>query len=106
MDEALIDRLRADLENAGYRVDAVTELLGRTADGARRRGVFSPARRALESQADSPLATLVQVFLLGESVPSAVLDAALPNVGAEGATALGLVAEDGADRGRILPRCL
>lgn len=102
MDEALIDRLRADLENAGYRVDAVTELLGRTADGARRRGVFSPARRALESQADSPLATLVQVFLLGESVPSAVLDAALPNVGAEGATALGLVAEDGAGSGAHL----
>lgn len=91
MDPELIDRLRVDLQAAGYRVDAVAGLLGTSADAARQRGVFAPARRALRERADGPLAQLVRLFLLGEAVAAAELDAALPALGATGALELGLV---------------
>lgn len=96
MDPELIDRLRADLDAADYRVEAVAALLGTAADAARQRGVFAPARRALRERGGGPLATLVAALLLGDRVDAAALDAALPTLGAAGALGLGLVEGDGA----------
>ncbi len=91
MDSALLSRLRSDLLAADYRAATVTALLGETADRARERGVFVPALRALDAREEGPLATICRVFLLGQSVPAAMLDAALPTLGAEGTRTLGLV---------------
>lgn len=95
MDSALLHRLRADLAAAEYRAASVTALLGDAADAARLRGVFIPAERVLAERETTPLATLVRLFLLGESVAAPALDTALPTLGALGAKELGLVA--GAD---------
>lgn len=91
MDPDLIDRLRDDLDAAGYRSASVSALLGASADTARQRGVFAPARRALREREDGPLARLIRLFLLGEALPAAELDAALPALGTGGALELGLV---------------
>ncbi|MBK0419097.1 methyltransferase [Leucobacter sp. CSA1] len=96
MDSRLIDLLRADLAEAGYRGPAVTALLGAPADSARQRGVFAPARRVLRERGPSPIASLVRLFLLGEGLPAGELDAALPRLGSAGAATLGLVAAAGA----------
>ncbi|GAB2570735.1 methyltransferase [Leucobacter ruminantium] len=96
VEERLIDLLRADLDAAEYRTDAVEALLGQAADTARARGVFAPARRVLAERDPSPLATLVRVFLIGERVDAATLGEALPALGAAGAIELGLVSEDAA----------
>ncbi|WP_449283312.1 class I SAM-dependent methyltransferase [Leucobacter sp.] len=96
MDPELIDRLRADLDTAGYRVEAVAALLGSAAEAARQRGVFAPARRALRERGDAPLAQLIRVLLLGEATPPDEFDAALPALGADGAIRLGLLEPDGA----------
>ncbi|SJN13112.1 hypothetical protein FM113_16840 [Leucobacter sp. 7(1)] len=93
MDLELIRHLRDDLRAADYRSAAVRDLLGADADAARRRGVCVPAARALADREASPLATLTRVFLLGEAVPAAKLDAALPTLGAQGARELELVAD-------------
>ncbi|UOQ60999.1 methyltransferase [Leucobacter rhizosphaerae] len=97
MDLALITRLRADLNAADYRVGAVAALLGDAADAARQRGVWAPAQRVIAARGPSPLATLVRLWLLGETVAADALDAALPTVTAAGAEALGLVATEAAD---------
>jgi methylase of polypeptide subunit release factors len=94
VDPELIDRLHADLAAADYRVDAVASLLGAAADGARQRGVFAPALRALGERDEGPLAALVRLFLLAQRVDGAELDAALPELGAAGAIGLGLVEAD------------
>ncbi|WP_449277265.1 DUF7059 domain-containing protein [Leucobacter sp. GX24907] len=94
MDPKLIDRLRADLAAASYRVDAVTALLGAGAEEARLRGVFAPARRALAQRESSPLESLVRVLLLGEAIAVEEIDAALPSLGAAGAIELGLLTAD------------
>ncbi|MFV0433580.1 MAG: methyltransferase [Leucobacter sp.] len=94
MNPELIDRLRDDLERADYRVARVSALLGATADAARQRGVFAPARQVLARREASPLATLVRVFLLGETVDAEELEAALSALGADGARELGLVAAE------------
>ncbi|MGJ0204409.1 DUF7059 domain-containing protein [Leucobacter sp. gxy201] len=94
MDESLIELLRADLKAAGYSAGAVETLLGPAADGARQRGVFAPARRVLAAREGSALATLVRVFLLGESAAAEEIEAALPELGAAGAAGLGLVDSD------------
>ncbi|WP_244303344.1 DUF7059 domain-containing protein [Leucobacter coleopterorum] len=94
MDPELIDLLRADLTSAEYNTAAVTSLLGVTADGARQRGVFTPALRVLKGRETSALATLTRVFLLGETGTAAELDAALPKLGHAGAEQLGLLTGD------------
>lgn len=88
----LVDRLRDDLHTANYRAEPVMALLGASADAARQRGVFAPARRALSACAPGALVSLVRCFLLGEQVSVADLDTALPTLGASGAIELGLVA--------------
>lgn len=93
MNPETIDLLRADLAAADYRTTAVTALLGEEAAAARERGVLSPARRILAQRDSSPLRTLVRVFLIGESVYAAELEAALPALTVTGAIELGLVSE-------------
>jgi methylase of polypeptide subunit release factors len=87
-----VDRLRSDL--SGYTVDAVDELLGPVAHGALGREQSLPARLVVQ-QSDQPLATLVAVFVLGLEVPHGRLAAALPELGPDGAAALGLIQKAG-----------
>lgn len=94
MDDALVDLLREDLERAEYSAAGVRALLGSAADEARARGVFTPARRALGERRESPLGTLIRLFLLGEALAEEELAAALPSLGAAGAVRLGLVEGD------------
>ena len=96
----LIPRLRTDLAAAHFSVPGLTGLWGIEADAALRRNQRVPAQRALAALAtklgrNEPAATLARLFLLGDAVPRADLDAALPTLGAAGAEQLGLVAADG-----------
>ena len=91
-------RLRADLADSGWGVEAVAALLGEAADAALRREIRLPALRAVRAAlaagpAPSPVAVLTALFMLGESVPATALDAALPRTTAAGAAAVGLVGE-------------
>ena len=101
-------RLRADLADSGWGVEAVAALLGEVADAALRREIRLPALRAVRAAlaagpAPSPVAVLTALFMLGEPVPAAALDAALPRTTAAGAAAIGLVGEpDGAGYVRAL----
>lgn len=95
MNVALLSQLRDDLARAQYSLNGLAALWGATAEGARRRGVFAPARRVLAGRDQSPLVTLGRLFLLGEAVSTEALDAALPALGSTGASELGLVASDG-----------
>lgn len=97
MNRELLARLRADLELANYRSAAITALWGQAAEGARVRGVFLPAQRALATRETGALGTLARVFLLGESASASALDAALPTLGHLGAVTLGLVVPAAAD---------
>ena len=101
-------RLRADLADSGWGVEAVAALLGEAADAALRREIRLPALRAVRAAlaagpVPSPVAVLTALFMLGESVPATALDAALPRTTAAGAAAIGLVGEpDGAGYVRAL----
>ncbi|SDN25933.1 DUF7059 domain-containing protein [Actinomyces ruminicola] len=104
--------LRADLAEADWGVDAVAELLGPAVDAALRREQRYPALRRVrealaagrtartgagsEGAAD-PVAVLTALFMLGEPVYAAELDAALPRTGTAGARAMGLVITAGSD---------
>ena len=91
-------RLRADLADSGWGVEAVAALLGEAADAALRREIRLPALRAVravlaDGPTPSPAAVLTALFMLGEPVPATALDAALPRTTAAGAAAIGLVGE-------------
>ena len=96
-DQSLLERLAADLTTADYTVDGVAELLGADAYAALERDQPVPAllaaRTAQSTGAGSRLAVVVLVFLLGETVSTAALDAAFPSLTAAGMRSLGL-AED------------
>lgn len=92
VNSGLISQLRSDLLAARYSLSSLTTLWGRTAEEARRRGVFQPALRVLAQRKPAPNVTLGRVFLLGAAVSRRELDVALPTLGAAGAEALGLVA--------------
>lgn len=91
MDEDLLERLRADLEDANYHLGAIHSLLGDAADEARLRGVFEPSRRVLREREATACATLIRLFLLGEVVSAAQVAAALPSLGVSGSRKLGLI---------------
>ena len=95
MDAALVTRLRADLLAAQYTVDRLRQLWGDEADAALARGDRVPAVRALRGAELGAAATLARLFVLGEPVTDAHLEAALPSLGADGARTLGLVGADG-----------
>lgn len=107
IDDELVDALAADLASARFTVSAIERLWERGVEAesthpgaALRRGHRVPALRALAraDASDRPLAALVRCFVLGVPVPSPDLDAALPTLGLDGASALGLVEHDGDDR--------
>ncbi|WP_062210274.1 methyltransferase [Streptomyces sp. NBRC 109706] len=70
-------RLREALRKASFTSDGVLDLLGAPAYAALARGESVPALRVTLGDA-GPLATLIQLFLLGRSVPAAQAGAALP----------------------------
>ena len=92
--------LRRDLEATGWGVDSVHHLLGDVADAALRREIRLPALRALRRALDedraagaapNPTAVLTALFMLGQTVSVAELDAALRRTRTRGALAMGLV---------------
>ena len=92
--------LRRDLEATGWGVDSVHHLLGDAADAALRREIRLPALRALRRALDedraagaapNPTAVLTALFMLGQTVSVAELDAALRRTRTRGALAMGLV---------------
>ncbi|WP_296666225.1 methyltransferase [Demequina sp.] len=90
-----VDTLRGDL--AGWTVDAVDSIVGERAARALSREQVLPARLAARASS-TPQATLARLFLLGDTVTRAELDAALPATGTDGAHGMGLV--DAAGPGR------
>ncbi|MFG3495638.1 methyltransferase [Streptomyces sp. NPDC047928] len=82
-------RLRDALLAADFTADGLLELLGAPAYAALARSETVPALRA--TRGDAPLAILVRLFLLQQSVPRALAGTALP---LEGAIADGWVTED------------
>lgn len=102
LDARAADALRTDLGAAGFTVDGVGDLLGELAAAALHREQAVPARRAVAAavagRAPSswdPRATLSRLFLLGEEVPRAALDAALPQVRTAGLARAGVVVAAG-----------
>ncbi|MDD7960838.1 DUF7059 domain-containing protein [Microbacterium thalli] len=94
--------LRADLDAAGYRADAVRELWGGMVDRAVGHGLTEPAHRALAGRTD-PLAVLAGLLFLGTPTPRTAAEAALPTLGVDGLVDLGLAHLDG---GLIVPDAL
>lgn len=88
----LLESLRADIEQAAYRVSDVRALLGASADDARLRGVFEPAAIVLAEREKTPLTLMVRALLLGEILSQAELDAAFPQLRCVGLAELGIVA--------------
>lgn len=86
----LLNLLRADLLAASYDVAEVERLLGPVAAAALHREEPAAARRALASLTE-PCATLTKLFFLGDPVPRADADRALPSLSVDGAESLGLV---------------
>jgi len=96
-DPTLVARLRADLEVSGYTVEGVESALGPVAASALHREQALPALRvsapgAPDDAAQPAVLTLARLFVLGQTVPAAALDGALPSLTAAGAAELGLVA--------------
>lgn len=86
--------LRADLLAADYTVDRLRGLWGPVADAALGRDNPVPARRELAGRAH-PAAVMARLFLLGESLADADIDAAFPRTGSAGLRARGILDADG-----------
>ena len=76
LDPAGIDDLRAALLAAGYTSTGVADRLGPAAVQAIQRSDFRPALRATAD--GDPLATLIRLFICGQSEAESVVAAALP----------------------------
>ncbi|XKH53297.1 methyltransferase [Citricoccus nitrophenolicus] len=95
---AAVAVLAADLRALPYTTDAVGDLLGDVVTAALEREQAEPARRRLAQvmhDAGAPgsqraLAAVVSCWMLGDPVPTATLDAALPTLTAAGAAELNL----------------
>ncbi|AYG02103.1 DUF7059 domain-containing protein [Gryllotalpicola protaetiae] len=98
LDADLIAALRADLAAADFTVDTVRGLWSESAGGALTRSRRVPAQRELAAQRETgelpPAGTLAWLFVLGLPTTGTELDAALPELAADGAAALGLVELD------------
>lgn len=97
-----IARLRRDLDDAGFSVETLADRWGAEAEAALHRGHRVPALRALRDR--DVVSTLARFFVLGVAVAHDELDAALPNLGVDGAIELGVAARAGlSDSGDIHP---
>jgi Methyltransferase small domain len=104
LDLPLIDLLREDLRESGFTVGGVEDAVGPVAAAALHREQATPALRVTTPSATSePRLVLTRLFVLGQAVPSAFLDDALPRVGAAGAARLGLVGFVGEDGSSVEP---
>lgn len=99
MNKNRLSDLVSDLDAADYREPRLAELWGPAAADALTRANRLPARRVLAAARIEPLATLAQLFLVGDAVGVDALAEALPRFGVEGAVDAGLVAVEG-DRAR------
>jgi methylase of polypeptide subunit release factors len=98
-DAGLVSLLRKDLAAADFTVTRLGELWGEDAASALHRAHRVAARRALDrAPAFSAVAILARIFVLGMPVPAEDLEKALPTLGVEGASSLGLVST-GSTRG-------
>jgi hypothetical protein len=93
-DHSLSTALAADLDAADLRSEPLRRLWGEEADDALARGMREPILRATAGD-DGVLATLGRLFVLGMPQLTASVSAALPRLGVDGLTALGLARIDG-----------
>ncbi|SEE91407.1 DUF7059 domain-containing protein [Ruania alba] len=96
-----VQALRADLTDAEYTVDRLTEVLGPVPMAALAREQVLPAVRAARSAGPDPAALLARAFILGDTLSPAELDTALPRTGAAGAKQLGLTTGPTPVRGAV-----
>lgn len=98
-DPDLVSALRADLLAARFTNPRVAELLGDDAVAALGREQIAPGQlqvgRLLAEDEPDPCVVLTALWLLDVDVPAAVVDAALPRLGAAGLCRLGLAHRDG-----------
>ncbi|HHU10788.1 MAG TPA: methyltransferase [Intrasporangiaceae bacterium] len=94
VDADLLALLRTDLIAARFTVPGIAEVLGPMAGAALAREHPLPAERVTDSSTD-PCAALIRLFTLGAPVDVREVQAALPNVGVDGITTLGLVRHEG-----------
>lgn len=93
-----VQALATDLRDLGYTADGVGTLLGTAATAALDREQAEPARHVVARvmgddgapASQRALAAVVSCWMLGDPVPVAALDGALPTLGAAGAAALNL----------------
>ncbi|MEP9413440.1 methyltransferase [Gordonia sp. VNQ95] len=90
--KSVVDALGADLRDAGYTADGVSELLGAEANDALGRGVWWPALRATGAGSGrASLAALVRLFLLGSDEPETAMAQAFPTTGVEDLVSGGVI---------------
>lgn len=75
-DLARLARIRRAFTDAGYTVDGVGELLGEEVSAALHRDLLVPASLRLDALPPSPLASLIRVYLLAETVAASDVPAA------------------------------
>ncbi|MDH2442694.1 methyltransferase [Amnibacterium sp. CER49] len=92
---ALVERLRHDLDAAGYTVDGLEAAWGPVAAAALGRDDPVPALAELDRRPATAVRILGRLLVLGDPVPGAALAEALPTLGLEGAERLGLIRRDG-----------
>ncbi len=103
----LLQGLAADLAAARYTVDGVADFLGASAAAALGRDQLVPAilrcREEAEKENPAPVSVLIRLWLAGEELDTAPVDAALPRTGTRGLLELGLVetAPDGGIRAAV-----
>ena len=76
LDAAGMARLRAALRGANYTSAGIAERIGTQATAALRRNDFRAALRATEDR--DPLATLIRLFVCGQTEPPDAVSRALP----------------------------
>ncbi|MCC3281396.1 DUF7059 domain-containing protein [Arthrobacter caoxuetaonis] len=101
----LLGGLAADLADAGYTVDGVAAFLGGEAGAALGRDQVVPAmlacQAAFDAAAPEPVAAAVALWLVGESLPAALLEKAFPRTGSAGLRSLGLIEDDPENPDRV-----
>ncbi|MET4059793.1 methylase of polypeptide subunit release factors [Arthrobacter sp. UYP6] len=94
-DLPLLQALATDLAAAHYSVDGVADFLGESAAAALGRDQLVPAilrcREEAANEDPAPVSVLIRLWLAGEEVDAAALDAALPRTGVRGLLTLGLL---------------
>ncbi|MFT4157411.1 MAG: methyltransferase [Microbacterium sp.] len=93
-DPQLCSALATDLDGADFHAAALRNVWGEEADDALARGMREPILRAIAGD-DGVLATLGRLFVLGMPQPRDAVAKALPRLGIEGLSGLGLAVIDG-----------